>query len=329
MQTPADWQGLPYNPISQFYRRRFGSKVYKIPVSVAQSCPNREGFRGMKTCIFCDVWGSAAYPEVRDLKLKEQIESNRDRVKNRTNAAKFLVYFQAYTNSFTKTQNLREQFEIAARCADVVGFVVGTRPDCISDAVLDLWQEYNEKLFLSVELGAQSFDNAQLKWMERGHSAEKTIWAIERVKAQTSVDLGVHLMFGFPGETEQQLIDTAQTLNGLPIENVKLHNLHVLKNTPLADIYERGEFSPIEKAEYADRVISFLQHLRPDIAVHRLAVLSSRSDELIAPQWTSKKMEIYQYIIDRFRDQGAFQGQLFSRPTESRISLPLISESLG
>ena len=176
------WQGLPYYPISQFYRHRFGQKVYKIPVSVAQTCPNREGLKGMKTCVFCDSWGSAAYPEYRELELKKQISLSRQTVQKRFKANRFLVYFQAYTNTFVRTAQLKRYFEAAIDSKDVVGIVVGTRPDCLSQAVFDLWNDYSRKCLICVELGVQSFEDDQLLWMRRGHTSQQSIDAIYRIK---------------------------------------------------------------------------------------------------------------------------------------------------
>ena len=301
---------FPYYPISRFYRKLFGEKVYKIPISIAETCPNREGLRGMKTCNFCDVWGSAAFPEYRDYELRRQIEMSRDRVKRRVNAKKFLVYFQAYTNTFTKVSRLREQFELAASYPDVVGIVVGTRPDCLSDAVFDLWNEYAEKLFLSVELGVQSFNEDQLIWMRRGHTAQKSIEAIYKIRKKTSkIDLGIHLMFGLPNESLNDIKESALICNDLPIDNVKLHNLHVLKNTPLEKDYHQGKFQPLTREEYTNYVIHFLKHLKPEIAVHRLMAVSSRRHELVAPAWTATRMESYQVILDEMKNRGAYQGQ--------------------
>jgi hypothetical protein len=310
MQKIPNWQGLPYYPISLFYKEKFGAKVYKIPVSIAETCPNREGLNGMKTCNFCDVWGSAAYPEVREKALREQIELNRDKIRRRFNANQFLVYFQAYTNTFSKVTRLREQFEVASSYEDIKGFVVGTRPDCVSEAVLKLWNEYSEKFFVAVELGVQSFNEDQLIWMRRGHTAQKSLWAIDKIKAQCpEVDLGIHLMFGLPGETDEQIVETAKLCSRLPIDNVKLHNLHVLKHTPLADDYKKGLFEPISREQYVDRVILFLQHLDSRIAVHRVAAVASRHEELVAPRWTASKLESYQYVLDEFQRRKAYQGQ--------------------
>jgi uncharacterized protein len=307
------WAGLPYYPISQFYHQHFGGRVRKISVTTAQSCPNREGLKGMRTCNFCDEWGSAAYPEKRAQSLTEQISGVKKLLLEHYGPARFLIYFQAYTNTFTKTAQLRSQFEQAFTFDDILGAVVGTRPDCISDAVLDLWREYAALKFLSVEIGVQSFSEAQLIWMRRGHTAEKSKQAIWRIRETVpSINLGIHLMFGWPGETDEDILSAAEECNRLPIENVKLHNLHVLKGTPLADEYASGRFQPVSQEKYFHHCQLFLQHLRPDIAVHRLAALANKPEELIAPAWTGLKMKTYQEFLNHMRAQTAYQGQLWS-----------------
>lgn len=303
---------LPYNPISQYYKKIFGEKVFKIPVSIADDCPNRRGLKDMKVCIFCDEHGSFAYPQNQQEKLKKQITLHRQKVAARFNAKKFVVYFQAYTSTFNQLQIVKDAFEIALAEPDVAGIVVGTRPDCLSDALLDLWRETSEKTFMSVEIGVQSFDNKQLEWMARGHTAEQSIRGIERIrKACPKVDLGIHLMFGWPGETRQDVVQSAEICNSLPINNVKLHNLHVLKNTPLAEMFFKNEFTPMEFDEYCDLVGAYLAHLSPDIYLHRLVALASRWDELIAPEWTRFKMTNYQKMIDYLVHNNINQGQLF------------------
>jgi uncharacterized protein len=308
--TSSQWDGKPYFPISQVYKQRFGTKVVKVPVSIADNCPNRAGIKGMQTCIFCDVHGSFAYPESQGDEIREQIKRHREKVSKRFNAHRFLVYFQAYTTTFTQLARLKEGFEAALESEDVAGLVVGTRPDTLSDAVLRTWKEYSERTFVGIELGVQSFDDDQLIWMRRGHTAAQAIKGIERVAA-TGVDTGLHLIFGWPTENDKQIIETARLCNDLPITNVKLHNLHVLKQTPLEIFYNEGSFAPVELDEYAARVALFLEHLSPRIAVHRLAALSSRWDELIAPAWTRHKMKSYQGIIDRIHERGAYQGRLY------------------
>ena len=310
------WLGLPYYPISEFYKNQFGGKVYKIPVTVVDNCPNRMGLKGMQTCVFCDVWGSAARSESMDMELSAQIEKYHAHIAKRFHSDQFLVYFQAYTNTFTKITALRANFDLALSYDYVKGLVIGTRPDCLSKGVLDLWNEYHEKSFVAVELGVQSFFNDQLEFMRRGHTREQSIEAIHKITQNTKVDLGIHLMFGMPGETNEQIIETAKIISDLPITNVKLHNLHVLKQTPLEDIYYQGDFAPIEREAYAERVALFLQHLSPRIAIHRLAALSSRWEELVAPEWTARKMETHQYLIDYLRARHIYQGQLTEPATD-------------
>ena len=303
------WGGKPYYPISQFYKNRFGEKTWKIPVSFAATCPNREGIRGMKTCNFCDVWGSAAYPEHRDLDLKNQIDTTIEIVRKKYKANKYLVYFQAYTNTFEKTEKLRSAFETAVQHKDVVGFVIGTRPDCISGAVLELWKEYSKKYFVSIELGVQSFNEDHLIWMRRGHTAQKSVDAIHKIKKHCpDIDLGIHLMFGSPGETEEEIIDWAKKINQLPVDNVKLHNIHVLKNTPLEKDFNKGEYIPLSRKQYARRVSLFLENLKPEISVHRLTAVASRHDELVAPDWVANKMESYQYVLSYLKNNSIRQG---------------------
>lgn len=304
----SSWQGVPYTTIGERYHERFGGKVYKIPVSVVDDCPNRRGLKGMQTCVFCDVWGSAARAEIMVLPLQEQIEKVHGILFKKFKPEHFLVYFQAYTNTFTKVTALRANFETALSYDYVRGLVVGTRPDCLSKSVFDLWTEFHERSFVSVELGVQSFFDDQLEFMRRGHSGQDSLKAIHKIAAETPVDLGIHLIFGNPGETDQQMIETAKICNDLPISNVKLHNLHALKDTPLEKMYHEGLFHPVDLETYARRVRIFLEHLSPRIAVHRLAAYSSRRDELIAPAWTGDKMATHQFILTQMKMQKSVQG---------------------
>jgi radical SAM protein (TIGR01212 family) len=181
----------------------------------------------------------------------------------------------------------------------------------LSDAVLRFWIESAEKTDVSIELGVQSFDDEQLTWMRRGHTGAVAIKGVEKV-ASMGLDCGIHLIFGWPTENDKQIIETAKLCNDLPITNVKLHNLHVLKSTPLEPMFNEGKFTPIDLDLYAHRVALFLDHLSPRIAVHRLAALSSKWDELIAPEWTRHKMKSYQGIIDRVHQNGSWQGRLYA-----------------
>jgi hypothetical protein len=307
-------QTIPYQPISRYYKSLFGEKIYKIPVAVVEDCPNRKGLKGMQTCIFCDPWGSAANTEMLTQGLREQIETSAFRIGKKHNARSFLVYFQAYTNTFTKLNQMRTHFEVATSFSFVKGMVIGTRPDCLSAGLFKLWNEYSEKTYLSIELGVQTFNDKILHFMRRGHTRTQSLNAIEKIQKNTRVDIGLHFIFGNPGETDADIIECAQICNDLGIQSVKLHNLHVLKGTGLEELYYQGKFVPIELDEYARRVGLFLSHLSPHIYVHRLAALSSRPDELIAPKWVGLKMATHQSIIDILNKSHITQGQNFCIP---------------
>ncbi len=300
----------PYFPISHYFRQRFGSRVGKISVSVAQTCPNRNGNTNQQPCIFCDEWGSAAYHLERDRSLLDQIRHNKKLVLRRMKCEQFLVYFQSYTNTLDRVALLRDQFEMAIQEDGIKGLVIGTRPDCLPKRIFSLLDDMSKKTYTLVELGVQSFFDDQLEYLKRGHTRQQNIDAVHALSEQTGVDIGIHLIFGLPNETHEQLIETAQIVNQLPVSNVKLHNLHVLKNTTLAQYHANGEFEPDDLETYAEKVILFLRHLSPNIAIQRLAALSNRWDELIAPQWTRLKMAPLNYIENRMNEEGVKQGDL-------------------
>lgn len=311
------WLNRPYYSIGDYYREKFGERVSKISVNVADTCPNRLGLKGMQTCTFCDVWGSAAYAEQRDFTLEQQIENVRQKILSMTSYKKFLVYFQSYTNSFTAIRNLEAMYDEALKHEGVVGIVIGTRPDCISPALINLWKKFSEKTYVSVELGAQAFYDDFLEFEKRGHNSQNTLDTIYKLAEIPNLDIGLHFIFGHPGETVEHVIEQAKFTASLPIQNVKLHNLHVLKKTKLEKFYEAGLFAPIELEEYSEKVAAFIAHLPQNIAVQRLSALSSRWDELIAPQWTMHKMTVFQGIIDFMNAKETYQGQKYIPETST------------
>ena len=306
--TPFE-NGKRYYPLSQHYRERFGEKVYKVSVSVAKTCPNREGHKGMNVCIFCDEWGSAAYQQFSDLPLLKQIQINREAIRKRYKAKKFLIYFQSYTNTFGQFSDLETLYHNALKEIDVIGLVVGTRPDCIPKRILSKFAELSKEQYLSVELGVQTFDNHQLNFLSRGHDRATSIEAIQKLKSLQNIDICVHLMFGLPNETDQQIQETALLLSEMEVNGVKLHNIHVLRNTELEKLFHESKFIPIELEEYARRVTIFLECLSPKIAVHRLAAVASRWDQLVAPSWTREKMRTAQFIDDYLEVNQTWQGR--------------------
>ena len=311
MKAPDAYGDRPYFPISRYYLGRFGRKVHKITVSAANSCPHRDGKKNGKGCLFCDEWGSAGHHLAKVGTLEEQIVANREKLRNRYRADRFLVYFQPFTNTHTELRTLRENIETALRQDQVCGVVLGTRPDCLPDEVLSLLNRCGRRDYMAVELGVQSLYNPRLAFLNRRHTAEQSIGAIEKLHRLTNVDIGLHLMFGLPEETEEEITETAKRINDLPVSSVKLHNLHVLSHTPLESLYREGSFQPVELHPYAQKVAAFLAHLSPNIAVQRLAAVAPRWDALVAPRWTKERMRPTQYIIAEMKKKGIYQGMYF------------------
>ena len=311
IKCPPFENGKRYYPLSQHYRKCFGEKVYKVSISVAKSCPNREGLNGTNVCIFCDEWGSAAYHQFNDLPILKQIQINREAIRKRYKAEKFLIYFQAYTNTFGHFRGLENLYNKALNEIDVVGLVIGTRPDCLPKRILHKFSELSKNQYLSVELGAQTFDDHQLNFLSRGHDSATSIAAIRKLKSLQNVNICVHLMFGLPSESDQQIRETAQLLSELKVHGVKLHNLHVLRETALEKLFNESKFFPIGLEEYARKVTIFLENLSPKIAVHRLAAVASRWDQLVAPSWTREKMRPTQFIDDYLKANQTWQGRNF------------------
>jgi hypothetical protein len=237
------------------------------------------------------------------------------------------VYFQSYTNTLDKVKTLRQRFETALSEPYVDGLVVGTRPDCLPERIFPLLNEMAQRSYVLMEIGAQSFFNNQLEFLKRGHTAESNIDAILKLKQHTTVDIGVHLIFGLPSDSPQRLIETALIINQLPVSNVKLHNLHVLKNTTLAQMYHNNLFQPDELDAYADKVIIFLRHLSPTVAVQRLAAVASRRDELIAPKWTGQKMQSIDYIENKMKQLGYLQGDCYDSMRLPARAMPEFKKS--
>ncbi|MCC6278675.1 MAG: TIGR01212 family radical SAM protein [Oligoflexia bacterium] len=313
MDSNPHWKGLPFYPISSHYQKIFGDKIVKLPLSFASTCPNRMGLQGMKTCSFCDETGSFAYPENQNLSLTDQIEIKKKDLLHRYKASGWVAYFQAYTTTLMSVQKLEMMLEALRTTQDFEGVIIGTRPDCLSDQLFELLNRYQKIFPVSIELGVQSFCNEALQWMNRGHSAEKAIAGIKRLARRCSIDMGIHLIFGWPNESIDDIKKAAAICNELPINHVKLHNLHVLKGTELATHYSEGRFNPESIEVYSEKVISFLEELNPEIAIHRLTAVVPRWNQLIAPEWVRAKMESRQYIIDSMNRHGRYQGRFFKR----------------
>ena len=299
-----------YNTFSDELKRVFGCRVQRISIDAGFNCPNRDGSLDTEGCIFCGGSGSGAYSIRRDLSVAGQIEDGKEVMRRKYRAERFIAYFQAYSNTYAPLEQLRALYAEALSVSGVVGLIVATRPDCLSDEVLDYLQELSRYTYLWLELGVQSIHGRSLELINRRHNHASSVDAVQRA-ASRGLRVCAHVMLGLPGETREEMLAMAGEMNRLGLDGVKLHLLHVMKGTRLADMYERGEVRVLERDEYAGLVCDFLEQLDPRIMVHRLTG-DGGHDNLVAPLWSLKKFEILNLIDAELERRGTRQGVRFS-----------------
>lgn len=294
-----------YNAFSAELKNIFGCRVQRISIDAGFTCPNRDGTVGRGGCIFCSDRGSGSFGIAREMGVADQLEHGKEIMTRKYKAKKFIAYFQSYSNTYAPVERLRNLYDEALAVPDVVGLIVGTRPDCLPPEILDLLAEYNRKTNFWLELGLQSSLDRTLVSIGRGHDLAEFIDAAKRVKA-AGIRLCVHLIFGLPGESREDMLQAASLLNELGVDGVKIHLLHVNSATRLAEMYAAGRVKLMERDEYVSLVVDFLELLDPAIFVHRLT--GDGGKDLIAPQWSAAKFEVLNAIDDELERRGTRQG---------------------
>ncbi|MDD2309783.1 MAG: TIGR01212 family radical SAM protein [Desulfuromonadaceae bacterium] len=307
-----------YNTFSSELKREFGCKVQRISVDADFTCPNRDGTLSSKGCIFCGGHGSGSHGIRRDLGIAAQLEDGKDVMRRKYRAHMFIAYFQAYSNTYAPVARLRSLYSEALSAHDVVGLIVATRPDCVPDAVLDCLQELSRQTYFWLELGMESMYGRSLELMNRCHGHRCSVDAILRAKSR-GVKVCTHIILGLPGETREEMLAMAGELNRLGVEGVKLHLLHVMKGTVLADMYGRGEVTVMCRDDYAGLVCDFLELLDPRILIHRLTGDGGHNN-LIAPLWSLKKFEILNLIDAEMERRGTRQGSRYIPPLPTAVA---------
>lgn len=300
-----------YTTFSDELKRIFGCKVQRISVDAGFTCPNRDGSLDTHGCIFCGGHGSGSYGIRRNLDVAAQLEDGKEVMRRKYRALKFIAYFQAYSNTYASVDCLQQLYSEALSVSDVTGLIIATRPDCLPDEVLDYLQLLSGRTYLWLELGMQSMYDISLQFINRRHSHSCTVDAVERAKSR-GLRVCTHIIFGLPGETRDDMLAMAGELNRLGVDGVKLHLLHVMKGTVLAEMYGRGEIVVMGRDDYAGLVCDFLELLDPRILIHRLTG-DGGHDNLIAPLWSLKKFEILNLIDAEMERRRTGQGFRFSR----------------
>lgn len=303
------WGDKPYHSLDYELKRQFGQKIYKVSLDGGMSCPNRDGTVGTGGCTFCSQGGSGefavgrtGYPDVW-----EQIEQAKTRVHRKISGeGKYIAYFQSYTNTYAPVDYLRTLFERAITHPDIVALSVGTRPDCLGDEVVALLKELNRQKPVWVELGLQTIHEKTAERIHRGYRLEVFEDAYRRLK-EVGLTVVVHVILGLPGETKEEMLETVDYLGKIPVDGIKLQLLHILKGSQMATEYEKNPFSLMELEEYLDLILTCVARLPQSVVIHRLSGDGAKA-LLIGPAWSANKKLVLNRMMQKFRENGIFQG---------------------
>ncbi len=302
-----------YTDFGTYLREQLPIKVQKISINAGFTCPNRNGDKGWGGCTYCNNQTfNPAYCKT-ERTVTEQLEEGKRFFARKYPDMKYLAYFQAYTNTYGDVKTVIGKYEEALAVNDIVGIVIGTRPDCMPNELLEYLKELNRRTFLMVEYGIESVNDATLARINRGHTYAETIDAVERT-AKAGIRTGGHVILGLPGEEHDELMRQAAVLSELPLTTLKLHQLQLIRGTRMAHEYEQSpkDFHLYTADEYIDLVIDYVEHLRPDLVLERF-VSQSPKELLIAPDWGLKNYEITERIKKRMRERATYQGRLYTK----------------
>lgn len=304
---------MRYNDFAGFLAGEFPFKVQKISVNAGFTCPNRDGTKGFGGCTYCNnqTFNPAYCRDDRSVTM--QLEEGKRFFARKYPQMKYLAYFQAYTNTYGELELLKRMYEEALAVEGVVGLVIGTRPDCMPDSLLDYLEEVNRRTFLLVEYGIESADDRTLERINRGHSFACTEDAVRRTAAR-GIRTGGHVILGLPGENREDLIKQAERLSELPLTTLKMHQLQLIRGTRMAHEYalHPEEFHLFSADEYIDLVIDYVEHLRPDLILERFVSQSPR-ELLIATDWGLKNHEFTDRVKKRMKERDAWQGKAYRK----------------
>ncbi len=298
-----------YYTLDYFYKHKFNTKVFKVSLNAGFTCPNIDGTTGSGGCIYCSKLGSGEFAGDKEKDLITQFNEVKEMMHKKWPQAQYIGYFQAHTNTYAPVLELQQKYESILNLSHVVGLNIATRADSIDDECLNYLEELNHKTYLTIELGLQTIHEKTAKLINRCHTLtcfEEMVYKLHR----RNIPIVVHIMNGLPGETREMMLETIQYLNTLPIAGIKIHMLHILKDTPLAVLYEKHPFKILTKEEYVSIVCDQLELLNKDIVIHRITG-DPKCDDLIAPSWLLKKFCVLNDIDKELQRRDSYQGKLF------------------
>lgn len=316
MATQKERNPFPYSDTNKRYytydyylRKTFGGKCAKIPLDVGFTCPNIDGRCGVGGCIYCSSRGSGDFAASAALSIREQFEITSAALGKKWKTERCIPYFQAHTNTYAPLAVLREKFEEALALDGAVGLNIATRADCLEDDVVEYLASLAERTVLTVELGLQSAHDITAEKINRGHSFAQFVEGYEKLRrASSKIGIGIHLIFGLPGEDDAMMLDSVKKVARLHPDQVKLHLLHVLRSSRLAEVYERGEYSPLEREHYISLIVQALELLPSDVVIARLTG-DGMGEDLLAPEWSRKKVSVINDIDKMMYALDTYQGK--------------------
>lgn len=296
-----------YYTLNYYYKKKYNSKVFKVSLNGGFTCPNKDGTVGTRGCIFCSRLGSGDFAGNKNLDLISQFDEVKSIMLKKWPDAKYIGYFQANTNTYAPLDQLKAKYETILNLDNVVGLNIATRSDSITDEVIDYLEELNNKTDLIIELGFQSMHEETLKLINRGHDLKNFEDCFKKLKSR-GIKVVVHIINGLPYETKDMMIETAKYLNELDIDGIKIHMLHIIKNTDLEDLYKKQSFHILTKEEYVDIVINQLEVLNENIVINRITGDPVKED-LVAPNWLLKKFCVLNEIDKEMVKRDTYQGK--------------------
>ena len=302
-----------YHDLNTYLRGLYGCRVQKITVDAGLTCPNRDGTVGTGGCIYCNARGSGPGAHARGLSITEQLLQGKQALGKRYKARKFIAYFQSFSNTYAPLPRLQALYDEAIEVTDIVGLSVGTRPDCVSEPVIDLLQSYTPRHLIWLEYGLQSAHDATLEFINRGHDRQTFCRAVEMTRNR-GLNICAHVILGLPGENREHMLATADLLADLGVDGVKIHLLYVIRGTRLEALYHSGQLRCLQQQQYVDLVCDFLERLPQQMVIQRLTG-DPHPQELVAPDWALRKNETLTRIRQAFEKRNTWQGKaLGARP---------------
>ncbi|MEG2539516.1 MAG: TIGR01212 family radical SAM protein [Clostridium sp.] len=299
------WSDKRYHSLNYFLRNKFGHKVFKISLDAGFTCPNRDGKVAKGGCIFCSARGSGDFAGTEST-LTKQFNEVKAVMEKKWKSGKYIGYFQAYTNTYASKEILKERYEEILNIDDVEGIAIATRPDCLDDDVLEVLAEISKKKYIWVELGLQTIHDKTAKFINRGHDLNSFVEGVKKLR-KLNIDVVAHIIYGLPYETKEMMMETLDFVANSPVQGVKLHLLHVMKETRLENVFYNSGFDLLEKDEYVKLIVDSIERLPGEMVIHRLTGDSPR-DMLIGPMWSLNKWEVLNSIDDELLTRGSYQG---------------------